>query len=128
MVYILVDQPLTNITVYKLNCLQIINKLYKPADKWDDENNYKVSVEVYMISIPEGPTNNSPMEVPKSGFNKNHSSRKPLSKFSEIFEAKQKLISADQVLLRQRTRLSEKVIHCDQLFKSGKSIPKSMHL
>ena len=40
-----------------------INKLHKPSEKCDNQQQYKVVIEAFMVSITKGLTENRPMDV-----------------------------------------------------------------
>ena len=71
MVTIGVEQSLSDRNFYKHRCLENINKLYKSACKCDDQKQYKAIIESEIVSISEGITKNSPMEVVMKGITKN---------------------------------------------------------
>ena len=54
-----VDQSKSNNSIFKHVCFQNINKLYKHASKFDDQQQFKDIIEAGMVSNPEGFTNNS---------------------------------------------------------------------
>ena len=52
MVFFDVDQSLSKSTLYEHICLENIKKLCKLAAKYDDQQYYKVIIEVVMVSTP----------------------------------------------------------------------------
>ena len=56
-----IDQSLSNNYLYEHKFLQNISKLYKHFVKCDNQQQFKGILEAYMVSTPEGFTNNSPI-------------------------------------------------------------------
>ena len=59
-----IDQSLRNSALFEHKCIKKINKLYKHAGKYDNQQQFKDMLEFAMVSTPEGFTNNrlrSPM-------------------------------------------------------------------
>ena len=54
-----IDQSLSNNALYEHNSLHKINKLYKRAGKCDGQQQFKETIEVAMVSTPEGFTDKS---------------------------------------------------------------------
>ena len=76
--------------MYEHRCLENINKLYKSAGKCDDQQKYKVILEAYIVSTPEGLVDNILMDVSTSGTLKNPSARKSRSRFLALLDIIQK--------------------------------------
>ena len=81
MVSIAIDQYLSNSAMYEHICLENINKLYKSAGKFDDQQQYKAIIEEEMVYTPVVFTDNSPMSPSQYMTMKNTSTRKPLRQF-----------------------------------------------
>ena len=91
--------------------MENINKLYKSAGKCDDQQKYKVILEAYMVSTPEGLVDNILMDVSTSGTLKNPSARKSRSRFLALLDiiqetnvrkmgaAKKSIITSEQSVL-----------------------------
>ena len=61
MVTIRFEKSLSNSTLYEHRCLENTKKLLKTAGKCDDQQQYKVILDIEMVSTIEGCTNDSPM-------------------------------------------------------------------
>ena len=81
MVSIAIDQYLSNSAMYEHICLENINKLYKSAGKFDDQQQYKAIIEEEMVYTPVVFTDNSPMSPSQYMTMKNTSTRKSLRQF-----------------------------------------------
>ena len=90
MVNIVVDQSLSNSSLYEHRCLKNIKKLYKSARKCDDQHQYKAIIEAAMVSTTGRFTENSQMSPGPSATVKNPSARKSLHIFTEVFYVKRK--------------------------------------
>ena len=84
---IVIDQSLRNNALYEHKCIQNIKKLYKHADKCDDQQQFKDIIEANMVSTPEGFTNDIPISPMASTPAKKPSSRKSLCIFTNILDA-----------------------------------------
>ena len=93
MVTIVIDQLLSNGAMYEHICLENINKLYKSARKFDDQQQYKSVIEAKIVSIPERFTENSPISPGPYVTVKNNGVIKSLRLFTELFYVKIKLLS-----------------------------------
>ena len=58
---IVVDQSLSNSTMYEHRCIENIKKLYKSAGKCDYQQHYKAIIEAAMVSTTEGFNGNIPI-------------------------------------------------------------------
>ena len=90
MVTIVIYQLLISSALYEHVCLENINKLYKYAGKYDDQQQYKSIIETAMVSSIEVFIDNSPMPPRPSVTVKKPSTIKPLRKFTEAFDVKNK--------------------------------------
>ena len=68
--------------------------MHKYDGKCDDQQQYKVILESAMLSTPEGLTNSIPIDVGTSENTNKPSVWKYLNPFSELFNVKQKHLSA----------------------------------
>ena len=83
-----VDQPLSNFSLYEHLCLRKINKLYKTADKYDYQQQYKAIIEASMVSTPKVNNDNSLVTPNQYESTKKPSEIKSLCQFSETFYVK----------------------------------------
>ena len=67
-----------------------MKKLYKQADKCDDQKKFKYIIEADMVSTPEGFTDDSPISPMTSIPVKKPSARKLLFLFTNILDVKNK--------------------------------------
>ena len=86
---IVIDQSLSNFAMYEYRCLDNIKKLYTPADKCDDQIQFKLILEASMVSTPDIFTNDSPMSPGPPMIVKKCSAIKPLRLFTEVLVFKQ---------------------------------------
>ena len=90
MVTILIDQSLSNCSMYKHRCMENINKLYTYAAKFDDQIQCKSIIEAPMVSTPDRFTDNSPMSPGTPMIVKKCSASKSLFLFIEVLNVKNK--------------------------------------
>ena len=93
MVTIGIEKSLRNSAIYEHLYLENIKKLYKHADKCDNQHHYKAIIESITVSAPEIFAVNSPKSPGPSVNVKNSSVRKPHHLFTEVFMSKIKLLS-----------------------------------
>ena len=85
-----IHQFLRNNSLYEHKYLQKINKLYKHAVKYDDQQQFKDIIEAGMVSIPEGFIDNSPISPMISTPVKKPSAIKSPCLFTSILNVKNK--------------------------------------
>ena len=90
MVTIGINQLFSNSSVYEHRCLGKIKKLYKNADKYNYQQQYKAIIEAAMVSTNEIGTGNSLMSPSQSVTVKNPIARKSLRQFLEALDVKYK--------------------------------------
>ena len=85
-----VDQSLSDNAMYEHRCLEIINRLYKSARRYDDLQQYKAIIEAAITSTPMGFTENSQISHSQYVTVKNPKERKSLRHFLDTLEVKPK--------------------------------------
>ena len=85
-----INPSLSNNSIYEHKCLENIKKLYKQADKCDDQQQFKDILEADMFSIPEGFTDNSPISPMNPKTVNKPSAQKSLCMFTNILDVNQK--------------------------------------
>ena len=85
MVTIGVEQYLSDNDLYEHRCLENNKKLYKPSDKFDDQQKFKAIIEAEIFSITRGFTEKIPMDMGTQVTMKKLSERNSPSQFLAIF-------------------------------------------
>ena len=81
-----IDQSLIKSAIFEHICIQNINKLYKHAEKCNNQQQLKDILEATMVSTPEGFTYNSPISPTKPTPVKKPSARKSLCLLTIVCE------------------------------------------
>ena len=74
--------------MYEHRFLENINKLYKTAGKFEDQQKYKAIIEAALVSKTEGCTKKIPMAPNPYESTQNPGSIKPLLQFTETLDVK----------------------------------------
>ena len=80
--------------MYEHRYLENIKKLYKYAVECDYHQQYKAIIESAIVSTPEEFNYKLPLSLDKSELDKKTSARKSPRQFSNVFDIKQKMLSA----------------------------------
>ena len=88
-----IDQLLSHGALFEHTCLQNIKILYKCDGKCDDQQQFKYILEVAMVYTSEGFNNSSPRSPMILTPVKKPSARKSLCLFTNILDAKKKILS-----------------------------------
>ena len=83
-----IDPSLSNNTIYEHKCLENIKKLYKQADKCENQQQFKDIFEAAMVSTPEGFSENINISLMTSTPDKNPHGQKSLCLFTNIIYVK----------------------------------------